>query len=894
MKGLTCGLFALLVAGLGCGTSALDRSLFMTKGFEEIAQLTETTYYKTKLDATTLKVQEDAYTEVIDDDTYWYLNTLEYGSIGAAVAKSTLVQEIDYLTSNTSIQFDFWSGGSNQSYYGKDLKWNIGASSGCLLRNDETEPCNGLQVSFSEQNGTSGVFIYANNTLIASGAHTAMSKDRGSWITAQINTYAFNGDMHAIYVFLDGTSVYKKIIYFNENIFNSGWDGTDTSSNSLSNKMTWLGRACDSSAGDSSHCDDYHIIKDVYLITTADTGGTAVTNPPTSPAVATTGMPTIAAVPTPAPTKKPTTTHCGSSSTLYTVTTSDFTYKYNAYKDGDYAVITTDSYGVDGEVILDSTFTSYLHILSSNVTISYDMYVGSENTTTDAGYLTTWSFGTSSSCVLRYNIYNAVCKGIIVAFVSEGDNTGISIIRNGTIVEHSDYTGWYGQWTPISIDVLVIDKAAGEYALQLSVDGVDYFGNGLVRFVEDDFNDLVQDSSSSALSNKFMFMAKTCGLSDDTAGSNCADGHVITDLTVTVVTANNCTGLNPTGAPTVAVTAAPTPVPTMTPTATPTASPTASPTAPPTAAPTTAAMEWTFYIDHLERMYDAYKKGHTVHLTDNTQYSFGLAFIPPQLADLIGFGTNDVNMTFDVEFVSSNTGCAGVGFVLDYGTKMSCLFEKSTAQDDLDEPDCDGISLGLISDPSASGVFLAKQDTFLYEGASTSFEGKTTTITMQYKYDDATGDQTMQFLMDGADVSGPVSFTTADIAQGSRSNPKINYIYPKITFAAATTTCSESHIISNFNFEMEKELTLAEKQLMLSALQQHTTGQSMEEYAGLHDMFNNFDVQFKGARPASPAAAVLGFSRAHAAAGALVVAGVACVALLASRRAAANSQYVPI
>mmetsp|Transcript_10725 Transcript_10725/g.20720 ORF Transcript_10725/g.20720 Transcript_10725/m.20720 type:complete len:889 (+) Transcript_10725:53-2719(+) len=879
----------LLAAGSCVIAKGLDQiDVFMTKGFEEIAELTSTTYYKTKLDATTLKVQDDAYTEIVDNDTYWYLNTLEYESIGAAVAKSTLVQDIDYLSSNTSIQFDFWAGGSNLSYYGKDLSWNIGASSGCLLRNDETEPCNGLQVSFTEQNGTSGVYITANNTVVASGAHLAMERDRGSWVTVEINTFTFGGDMHAIYVLLDGSSVYHKIIYFNENIFNSGWDGTtgSASTNALSNKMTWLGRACDTSAGDETKCEDMHIIKDVYLITTASNGGTAVTKSPTS-APMSSSAPTsaVSSVPTAAPTKKPTTTHCGSSTTYYTVTTSDFTYKYDSYKDGDYAVVTTDDYGVDGEVILDGTLTSSLKILSSNVTIHYDMYVGSENNTAEAGYLTTWSFGTSSSCVLRYDIYNAACKGVIVAFISAGNNTGISVIRNGTVVEHSDYTGWYGAWTAVSIDVLVLSD--GVYALQVLVDGVDYLSGNLIKFVEDDFNSLVQGESSAGLSNKFMFMAKTCGLDDETSGMDCADGHVVTDLKVEVTTANNCS--KHTSAPATVTTALPA---TIAPTAAATMSPTSSAV---TAAPTTSGLEWTFYIDHLERMYDAYKKGHTVHLTDNTQYSFGLAFIPPVLADLIGFGTNDVNLTFNVTFVSSSTGCSGIGFVLDYGTKMSCLFKKSSSEDELDEPDCDGISLGLISDPEASGVFVAKQDSIEYEGSSTSFEDKTTTITMMYKYDDASGGQTMQFLMDGTAVSSPVDFTTANIAQGSRGNTKINYMYPKITFAAATTTCSEAHIISGFELEMEKELSATEKVLLGNVLELQQM-ELMEEYSSLHEMFDNFAAQFKGSKPSSPVA-FLGLSNAQLLAGVLMVAGAACIALVAAKRAASSSQrtqYFPI
>jgi hypothetical protein len=72
-------------------------------------------------------------------------------------------------------------------------------------------------------------------------------------------------------------------------------------------------------------------------------------------------------------------------------------------------------------------------------------------------------------------------------------------------------------------------------------------------------------------------------------------------------------------------------------------------------------------------MFDAHKHGASVVLTDAIPEDFGVAFIPPALAHLIGFGLHGVKMHFDVKLDAT---CTNTKFVIHYGGKRACLFKR--------------------------------------------------------------------------------------------------------------------------------------------------------------------------------------------------------------------------
>jgi len=120
-------------------------------------------------------------------------------------------------------------------------------------------------------------------------------------------------------------------------------------------------------------------------------------------------------------------------------------------------------------------------------------------------------------------------------------------------------------------------------------------------------------------------------------------------------------------------------------------------------------------------------------------------------------------------------------------------------------PDCDGISLALITDPMGPGVYVAKDKSLFYAGTDELLQDE---VTVKLEYTRSKNREYMKFYLNGVPVTDSIPFTTAALSQGDR-------IFPKITFAASTSDCAVSHRISSLWFEMEKVISCAAAQEML-------------------------------------------------------------------------------
>jgi hypothetical protein len=302
---------------------------------------------------------------------------------------------------------------------------------------------------------------------------------------------------------------------------------------------------------------------------------------------------------------------------------------------------------------------------------------------------------------------------------------------------------------------------------------------------------------------------------------------------------------------------------------------------------------WVFPLDHFKLLFDAQKHGHEVHLTEKgDKFSFGMAYIPPALSNLIGFGSYGVNMTFDITF-QPGTPCSAVGFILNYGSKNTCMFDVSsddvpsppqpnispkayhppggyptqpidgpgeevnpgtgvlseknewkkdetlvtpplpllepifsfkpvpwpkpcgyikpqahtkpspTRPNDLDieaVPDCDGISLAIISSGSdISGLFIARKEELLKQDDLSFLEGERN-VSIKLEYHHSEDKESIRFFLNDIPLTpDPIDFKLDSLAEGSQ-------VSPKLTLSAASGSCTGGHVISKVSFEMEKVL----------------------------------------------------------------------------------------
>jgi len=147
--------------------------------------------------------------------------------------------------------------------------------------------------------------------------------------------------------------------------------------------------------------------------------------------------------------------------------------------------------------------------------------------------------------------------------------------------------------------------------------------------------------------------------------------------------------------------------------------------------------------------------------------------------------------------------------------------EPEPTTEELTVPDCDGISLALITDPMGPGVYVAKDKSLFFAGTDELFQ---TEVTVKLEYTRSKNTEYMKFYLNGVPVTESIPFTTAALSQGAR-------IFPKITFAASTSNCAVSHRISSLWFEMEKVISCAAAQDMFEENEKIDT--RMYEFATL-------------------------------------------------------------
>jgi len=126
--------------------------------------------------------------------------------------------------------------------------------------------------------------------------------------------------------------------------------------------------------------------------------------------------------------------------------------------------------------------------------------------------------------------------------------------------------------------------------------------------------------------------------------------------------------------------------------------------------------------------------------------------------------------------------------------------------DDFKVPECDGISLALVSDSDGSGIYVAKEQSLVYAGELSVTANMEVEIKLVYTR--TKGVEFMTFYINGNKIADQIPFTTSDLAQGSR-------LFPKVSFAAGTgSTCQAEHAISAMWIQMEKVLSCREVEIL--------------------------------------------------------------------------------
>jgi hypothetical protein len=311
-------------------------------------------------------------------------------------------------------------------------------------------------------------------------------------------------------------------------------------------------------------------------------------------------------------------------------------------------------------------------------------------------------------------------------------------------------------------------------------------------------------------------------------------------------------------------------------------------------------------LDHFKLLFDAHKHGRELVLTDMLEDEFGVAFIPPALSHLIGFGSYNVNMTFEVSFANT---CPGTKFVMHYGSKKPCMFAREghgqhdhghaeatfppeiapgrmvspplplpkpcfdlkpipwpknpeedrevwkpdrpeffkPAEEDFTDFECDGISMALVSGGSSPGLYIAMEEELLYSEGAEAFENKDS-VQIELKYSKEGDDEYMQFFLDGIPLTpSKVPFSSDDVAKGSQ-------LYPKLSIMAASgQECPTSHHVSKVWFQMSQVLVGSQCESYKEIICPPGHEEEMEDLLKLNDHLINFHPTMKaGDAPNQP------------------------------------------
>jgi hypothetical protein len=548
-----------------------------------------------------------------------------------------------------------------------------------------------------------------------------------------------------------------------------------------------------------------------------------------------------------------------------------------------------------GEAVVNRPVVEGMNLLTRNCTVGFKMFVSGEQ---DGGGSLMFNFGAGANCLLNAKEVKQVllCDGLGVAFstsplsTSIAVNVGPNIIQSTTLNENS-LLSFRGKTVDVMVQFITYDVSNSDAlrGIEVLLDHKVVFSSVIpwsIRLMNEKgvFDEGMDWSTKMTFVGYPCFSPQRCSSSDQFVISHlwylCGDGVFPTPTR------------KPTNRPTLQPTSLPTHAPTNQPTIQPTALPTASPTT------KTCDLEymdpWVFPLDHFKLLFDAQKHGHEVHLTEKgDKFSFGMAYIPPALSNLIGFGLYGVNMTFDISF-EPGTPCSSVGFILNYGSKNTCMFDISsndvpsptpqpnpspspyhppggyptqpiggsgeevnfgtgvlseknewkkdevlvtpplplpnpifslkpvpwpkpcgyikpptqtksplTRPNDLDieaVPDCDGISLAIISSGSdISGLFIARKEELLKQNDLSFLQGKRN-VSIKLEYHHSGDKERIRFFLNDIPLTpDAIDFKLDSLAVGSQ-------VSPKLTLSAASGSCTGGHIISRVSFEMEKVL----------------------------------------------------------------------------------------
>jgi len=264
-----------------------------------------------------------------------------------------------------------------------------------------------------------------------------------------------------------------------------------------------------------------------------------------------------------------------------------------------------------------------------------------------------------------------------------------------------------------------------------------------------------------------------------------------------------------------------------------------------TAETCSAPNPWYIPLNKMKLLYKAKNhddEGSNQIMLSEKPKQFGLALFTSHFSELVGFGGFATNMSF-VLHVENDAACSDMRFIVDFGATTKCLsnptagfesilpLEESTDltldvpsfkepipwpspsmnlefdESDLLEtavhiPNCDGVSLALISDPEASGIFVAKSNTAFYAGNPDSIENYQNLI-VNMEYIPTSNGHTLTFYVNGKAATKPITYSSKE---GSLSKN----IAPRITLAAATGSCAVRHKISDIAISHSKAISCEE------------------------------------------------------------------------------------
>jgi len=131
-------------------------------------------------------------------------------------------------------------------------------------------------------------------------------------------------------------------------------------------------------------------------------------------------------------------------------------------------------------------------------------------------------------------------------------------------------------------------------------------------------------------------------------------------------------------------------------------------------------------IKHLQLDFSATINEDTDEILLVDQHSdTGVAVIPEELIQMLGFGETSLSVSFKMGILPTNHNCSGFGFYFGHQPDTSCVLK--------DAENCPGLNLGLITDKKMPGAFLSfGPDSVAVSKGAESFSEKLSSVQIDF------------------------------------------------------------------------------------------------------------------------------------------------------------------